>query len=62
MCYLEFGYDQVARVDVTFMSGMPPVGRLEGPSEALAADKADFGCRRIRRWLGRASTNAEPAH
>ena len=28
ICYLEFGDDQVARVDVTFMSGQPPVGEL----------------------------------
>ena len=32
MCYLEFGDDQVARVDVTFLSGEAPVGDMEGPS------------------------------
>ena len=38
---------------VTFRSGRPPVGDLEGPSAALAADKTAFGADRIRRWFGR---------
>jgi sulfide:quinone oxidoreductase len=53
ICYLEFGDDQVAKVDVTFLSGETPRGELLGPSDALAADKADFGATRIRRWFGR---------
>ena len=53
-CYLEFGHDQVARVDVTFLSGEAPVGALEGPSRAIAADKDEFGTSRIRRWFDRA--------
>jgi sulfide:quinone oxidoreductase len=53
LCYLEFGHDQVAKVDVTFLAGQAPVGGLEGPSFDLAADKADFGTSRIRRWFGR---------
>jgi sulfide:quinone oxidoreductase len=53
MCYLEFGHDQVARVDVTFLSGAAPVGDLEGPSSALAADKVAFGATRVQRWFGR---------
>jgi sulfide:quinone oxidoreductase len=52
MCYFEFGTGQVARVDVTFVSGQPPSGRFDAPSPALAADKADFGTSRIRRWFG----------
>jgi sulfide:quinone oxidoreductase len=54
ICYLEFGYDQVARVDVTFLSGKPPSGGLEGPSEAVAAEKVEFGSSRIQRWFDRA--------
>ena len=50
-CYLEFGHDLVARVSVTFLSGAAPVGDLEGPSAAIAADKAEFGSSRIRRWF-----------
>jgi sulfide:quinone oxidoreductase len=54
-CYLEFGQHQVGRVTVTFISGQAPVGELEGPSEAIAADKVDFATRRVRRWFDRAS-------
>jgi len=53
ICYLEFGHDQVAKVDVTFVSGEAPHGHLQGPSPALAADKVDFGRSRARRWFGR---------
>jgi sulfide:quinone oxidoreductase len=53
ICYLEFGDDQVAKVDVTFLSGQAPAGDLVGPSRELAADKADFGTSRIGRWFGR---------
>ncbi len=51
MCYLEFGHDQVARVDVTFLSGQAPIGDMDGPSEALALDKVEFGSSRIARWF-----------
>ena len=53
ICYLEFGDDEVAKVDVTFLSGQPPVGDFEGPSVAFARDKAEFGTTRIQRWFGR---------
>jgi sulfide:quinone oxidoreductase len=59
VCYLEFGRDQVARVDVTFLSGQKPAGDLEGPSQALAADKVEFGSSRILRWFGRTWSAAE---
>ncbi len=55
ICYLEFGHDQVALVDVTFF-GDQRSGELIGPSEDLAADKAEFGASRIKRWFGRAWT------
>ena len=51
-CYLDFGNDEVAKVEVTFMKGQSPIGGLEGPSHALAADKVEFGSSRIRRWFG----------
>ena len=60
LCYLEFGHDQVAKVDVTFLSGQAPVGGLEGPSQALAADKVEFGTSRIRRWFGRTWPEVAP--
>ena len=53
MCYLEVGQDQVAVVDVTFLPGQKPIGGLAGPSEALAADKIEFGRSRVQRWFGR---------
>lgn len=53
MCYLEFGRDNVALVDVTFVSGQAPTGGLEGPSPELAAVKAEFGSSRVERWFGR---------
>ena len=52
ICYLEFGGDQVAIVDVTFF-GDQRSGELIGPSAELAAEKAEFGADRIRRWFGR---------
>jgi sulfide:quinone oxidoreductase len=54
VCYLEFGHDRVARVDVTFLSGQPPTGGFDEPSAAIAADKAEFGSSRIQRWFGHA--------
>jgi sulfide:quinone oxidoreductase len=56
ICYLDFGHDTIAKVDVTFLSGQKPAGVLEGPSIALAADKIAFGSERIRRWFHRAWT------
>jgi sulfide:quinone oxidoreductase len=52
-CYLEFGGDQVARVDVEFLSGPKPVGSYQAPSEALVREKSEFGTSRVRRWFGR---------
>jgi sulfide:quinone oxidoreductase len=52
ICYLEFGHDQVARVDVTFAPGERPVGDMDGPSPAIATDKIEFGASRVTRWFG----------
>jgi sulfide:quinone oxidoreductase len=52
LCYLEFGRNAVAKVDVTFQPGAAPMGKLEGPSPELVADKVDFGSSRIARWFG----------
>ncbi|MDQ6614944.1 MAG: FAD-dependent oxidoreductase [Actinomycetota bacterium] len=57
MCYLEFGHGEVARVNVTFVTGQAPSGTYEPPSVAVAADKGDFGSSRIRRWFGREWTS-----
>jgi len=50
-CYLEFGHDQVAKVEVMFVSGQKPNGALLGPSSELAADKVHFGASRGQRWF-----------
>jgi len=60
VCYLEFGHDQVALVDVTFF-GDQKTGRLLGPSAEYAADKAQFGSHRIKRWFGREWTTVSPS-
>jgi sulfide:quinone oxidoreductase len=51
-CYVEFGHDQVGRVDVNFLGGPKPTGRFQSPSDALVAEKALFGSSRIARWFG----------
>jgi hypothetical protein len=50
--YLEFGDDQVAKVDIIFFGGQR-TGEIVGPCEDLVAEKAHFGSSRIRRWFGR---------
>ena len=53
-CYIEFGDEQVARVDVDFFSTPGhPTGTFTAPSAELAADKAAFGSTRRARWFGR---------
>jgi len=53
-CYVEFGHDQVGRVDVDFLSGPKPTGTYQPPSEALVAEKTLFRSSRVQRWFGRA--------
>lgn len=57
ICYVEFGHDRVGRVEVTFRPGESPSGQFGDPSTMYAADKAEFGSSRIRRWFGRDWTN-----
>ena len=52
ICYVEFGHERVARVDVTFLSGQPPTGGFDEPSAAFAAEKDEFGSSRVERWFG----------
>lgn len=51
-CYIEFGADRVARVDVDFLSGPSPTGKFIEPSVALAGEKRHFGTSRRARWFG----------
>jgi sulfide:quinone oxidoreductase len=50
-CYIEFGAGRVGRVDVDFLSGPRPTGTFHEPSEALVAEKRDFGSSRRARWF-----------
>ena len=52
-CYVEFGDGRVGRVDVDFMSGPKPTGTFHEPSQALVAQKHEFGASRRARWFGR---------
>lgn len=52
-CYIEFGADRVARVEVDFFSGPKPTGTFYGASEALRVDKQLFGSSRLARWFGK---------
>jgi sulfide:quinone oxidoreductase len=51
-CYVEFGQNQVGRVDVDFFSGPKPTGTFQEPSEELMIDKQSFGSSRAARWFG----------
>jgi sulfide:quinone oxidoreductase len=51
-CYIEFGGNRVARVDVDFFSGPKPTGTFHPPSEELRANKEQFGSSRRARWFG----------
>ena len=51
-CYIEFGADRVARVEVTFRPGVPPTGNFFEPSVGVAAEKQEFGDSRKARWFG----------
>lgn len=53
ICYIEFGHERIARVEVTFLQGQRLVGRFDDASETLRAEKAGFGATRIRRWFDR---------
>ncbi len=50
-CYVEFGADQVGRVDVDFLSGPSPTGSFMSASAALVKEKEEFGSTRRRRWF-----------
>jgi sulfide:quinone oxidoreductase len=53
-CYLEFGSGRVAMVEANFLGGPSPTATVVGPSEDLAAEKAEFAWSRRKRWFGSA--------
>lgn len=54
-CYLEFGSGRVAKVEANFLGGPSPTATVVGPSEELAAEKAEFAWSRRKRWFGTTS-------
>ena len=50
-CYIEFGDDQVGRVDVDFLSGPTPTAPYAQPSVEVAAEKREFASVRYHRWF-----------
>jgi sulfide:quinone oxidoreductase len=54
-CYVEFGANQIGRVDVDFFGGPKPTGTFHEPSVAMRDDKHAFGAMRRARWFGRES-------
>jgi sulfide:quinone oxidoreductase len=52
-CYIEFGEDRVARVDIDFLSGPERTGVFQPPSAGFVKEKEDFGSSRRARWFGR---------
>ncbi len=51
-CYIEFGKDRVARVDIDFLSGPERTGAIQEASAELVAEKEEFGSSRKARWFG----------
>jgi sulfide:quinone oxidoreductase len=51
-CYVEFGDGMVGKVEVNFLGGPAPAGRIVVPSRDLAAEKEAFGLTRRQRWFG----------
>ncbi len=50
-CYVEFGGNRVARVDMDWFSGPKPTGTFHAPSAEYRADKDNFGTSRRARWF-----------
>jgi sulfide:quinone oxidoreductase len=51
-CYIEFGNNQVGKVEVDFFSGPSAFGIYTEASSELVADKQYFGSSRAARWFG----------
>ena len=51
-CFIEFGGGRVAKIEANFLGGPSPTATVVGPSEELAAEKAEFGATRRARWFG----------
>jgi sulfide:quinone oxidoreductase len=61
-CYVEFGDGMVGKVEVNFLAGPEPAGRIVVPSPDLAAEKEAFGTARLQRWFGLDTSRTLDAH
>ncbi len=52
VCYVEFGDEVAAKVDVTFLAGQQPFGEFGAPSTEYVALKEEFESSRLARWFG----------
>jgi len=52
VCYIEMGGEEVARVNLNFLSGPAVTSRFTPPSHELVAEKQQFGATRRARWFG----------
>ncbi len=52
VCYAEFGGGLVSKVDVNFLRGESAAATRHDPSREYAAEKAEFGASRRKRWFG----------
>jgi sulfide:quinone oxidoreductase len=51
-CFIEFGDDLVARIDVDMFSAEGPSGIFRAPSTEFVVEKEQFGASRQARWFG----------
>ena len=51
-CYIEFGMDRVARVEIGILSGPERTGTLHRASAEFVAENEEFGSSRRARWFG----------
>jgi sulfide:quinone oxidoreductase len=52
VCYAEFGGGLVSKVELNFLRCESPAAARREPSRAYAAEKAEFGATRCKRWFG----------
>ncbi len=51
-CFIEMGKSAATRVDGNFFARPEPEVRVQGVSEAYAAEKRRFETERLERWFG----------
>lgn len=52
-CYVEFGEEKLAQIDVNFLGGPNATGKFTPPKEEAKAYKEQFGASRRKRWFNK---------